>query len=213
MPTSSLFHAFVSFQSTLSIITWSESLPLRIIWTITTLTVGQCFETGWDGSIPLTDTDSSPVGTKHYAITECVLLRIGADYIKRFYGSSQLDNIASVTGVCTKAVNDLAAISAEAKRLRISSDFGSAIYTISVFNVITDAVEVFSERSHFDNESFTQASQLVQVQIRNAIEELKIENLFNARISFGMAMHTVQHFYTHSNWIELGQSQPKFIHW
>lgn len=168
----------------------------------------ECFSAGWGGLVPLTSTDASSSGTTHYAITECALLRVAADYLTKVHGSTGLDGIGSSTGVCSKVKDDFNSIENEAKQLRVSSTFRSAVYGISTENVLVDGVEWYSERSHFDSESFTQASGLVAMRLNSAKNNLEADNLYHARAYFGQAMHTLQDFYAHSNWIELGRTEP-----
>ncbi|CAF1682537.1 unnamed protein product, partial [Adineta ricciae] len=168
----------------------------------------ECFTAGWGGLIPLTSTEVSSSGTTHYAITECALLRIAADYLTKVHGSTDLDSIGSSTGVCSKVKDDFNSIENEVKRLRVSSTFRSAVYAISTENVLVDGLEWYNERSHFDGETFTQASGLVAMRLNSAKSNLGADNLYHARAYFGQAMHTLQDFYAHSNWIELGQTEP-----
>ncbi|KAF3922883.1 hypothetical protein AA313_de0209757 [Arthrobotrys entomopaga] len=56
---------------------------------------------------------------------------------------------------------------------------------------------------HFDGESFTQAQARILDLTQQAIQLTKLESYSGARKSIGQALHTLQDFYSHSNWIEL----------
>lgn len=67
-----------------------------------------------------------------------------------------------------------------------------------------------SASAHFDNESFVEGMARI-----NSFEELIVEALNVpepngklARQLTGRAIHTIQDFYSHSNWVELGMTEP-----
>lgn len=184
-------------------------LILNTLFIVNVVYVIECFQVKTSELIPFTSTTKSPDGTTHYAITECALLRAAAVYLKETYGTSKLDSIPSRTdGVCDNVEGDRIAIDDEAKKLHISSSFRQAIYWICENNVEVDGREPFHPESHFDDESFTSASQLVKTRFDDAIAKLQNNDLSAARNSFGKAMHTTQDFYSHSNWIEIGNTKP-----
>ncbi|EPS45364.1 hypothetical protein H072_615 [Dactylellina haptotyla CBS 200.50] len=56
---------------------------------------------------------------------------------------------------------------------------------------------------HFDGESFTQAQERLLDLANQTIRFTKEEQYHTARSTIGQALHTLQDFYSHSNWIEL----------
>ncbi|KAK6540242.1 hypothetical protein TWF694_009057 [Orbilia ellipsospora] len=56
---------------------------------------------------------------------------------------------------------------------------------------------------HFDGESFIQAQARLLDLAQQAIQLTKQQSYSGARKSIGQALHTLQDFYSHSNWIEL----------
>ncbi|KAI4879285.1 hypothetical protein NFI96_006046 [Prochilodus magdalenae] len=91
---------------------------------------------------------------------------------------------------------------ASASTLRFS------IYDISIRNAWVDGRRVFSAEYHFDDESFEKARRLITQGVSDVKTSLKQKNYMYARQRLGETMHTLQDFYSHSNWIELGNRSP-----
>ncbi|KAM9729384.1 von Willebrand factor A domain-containing protein 7-like isoform 1-T2 [Menidia menidia] len=94
----------------------------------------------------------------------------------------------------------------EAPKSKLS--FLRAILLTQVSNAKTDFLRLFSPRYHFDDEQFEEGKTI----IKDALEVVKAnnrkENFFFARYSLGGLMHTLQDFYSHSNWVEMGNTLP-----
>ncbi|KAA2261578.1 VWA domain-containing protein [Solihabitans fulvus] len=78
-------------------------------------------------------------------------------------------------------------------------------------NQIADAnAEVDNDQTHsalhFDGENFAGGQSRVVGLFANVVADLKGENAAQARTDFGGALHTIQDFYAHSDWIELGNT-------
>ncbi len=65
-----------------------------------------------------------------------------------------------------------------------------------------------SSAKHFDGENFSGGQTLVNGLLSKAVTQAKAEDYAGARASVGAALHTVQDFYAHSNWVELGNGGP-----
>ena len=88
--------------------------------------------------------------------------------------------------------------------------FLNALNEIQSANVEVDS---FPQRSsaaaHFDGEQIKQGSQrIIQLRQELVTSLLKGDKLQHARNLAGRALHTLQDFYSHSNWIELGNTKP-----
>lgn len=59
---------------------------------------------------------------------------------------------------------------------------------------------------HFDGENFTGGQARLIRLAAAVVSDLQAENAEQARRDLGGALHTIQDFYSHSNWIELGNS-------
>jgi hypothetical protein len=67
--------------------------------------------------------------------------------------------------------------------------------------------QVFSAK-HFDGENFEGGQLFIQANIRQVELALAGDKAETARFHLGQALHTLQDFYSHSNWIEFGNDSP-----
>lgn len=65
-----------------------------------------------------------------------------------------------------------------------------------------------SSAKHFDGENFKDGQLLINSALDKAVVKVKAGDFSGARTSVGQALHTVQDFYAHTNWVELGHSLP-----
>src|SRR5215213_3928922 len=87
-----------------------------------------------------------------------------------------------------------------------------------IIDANTDVDGVFGEQfklsaSHFDGENFA-GSQKRLMDYKLKVKELMLDkkpDVSKARWHLGQALHTLQDFYSHSNWIESGNSSPNNI--
>lgn len=79
---------------------------------------------------------------------------------------------------------------------------------IGIANDHVDKVEMLNNAAHADSESFEAASALMRQRLRKAAEYLLLEDLKNARDTFGYITHTVQDFFSHSNYVEFMAGEP-----
>ena len=70
------------------------------------------------------------------------------------------------------------------------------------------AEESTNAEAHFDSEQFITSSRRIADLRRQAISAIKQYRMKIARNFAGRALHTLQDFYSHSNWIELGNTDP-----
>ncbi|XP_048105322.1 von Willebrand factor A domain-containing protein 7-like isoform X1 [Alosa alosa] len=82
--------------------------------------------------------------------------------------------------------------------------FQVAIGVISLRNAFVDLRHVLDEEYHFDDESFVRGRRLITRGLAAAKANVKQGSLRAAQQAIGEIMHTLQDFYSHSNWIELG---------
>jgi uncharacterized repeat protein (TIGR01451 family) len=76
-----------------------------------------------------------------------------------------------------------------------------ALFHIVVSNASVDLDQ--SANRHFDSEDFKGGQAWITDKRAKIISSLEEENTFSARTALGQALHTIQDFYSHSNWIEL----------
>jgi uncharacterized protein (TIGR03382 family) len=56
---------------------------------------------------------------------------------------------------------------------------------------------------HFDGEAFNKGQQQIQTMKEWLISSLRVDRIEEARYNLGRALHTLQDFYSHSNWVDL----------
>jgi von Willebrand factor A domain-containing protein 7 len=78
----------------------------------------------------------------------------------------------------------------------------AAIKEIVTANGYTDKWEVFSSSAHFDDEDFSGGQKRLAQKIADIIASLNAGKISKAREALGQALHAVQDFYSHSNWVE-----------
>lgn len=161
------------------------------------------FDAGWSANF-LQSEDAT-----HYSITECALLEISSNYLKSAYGITSVQSVINVeNGQCrTKpiynAINTaLEGLKLDKKRLSLAID------TIARANTKMDLFESSRDATHFDNEEFDEGALLISQRLTAASSSVTMEKYEEARESFGALLHTVQDFYSHSNWIEIGHREP-----
>lgn len=80
-----------------------------------------------------------------------------------------------------------------------------ALGQIAVANAAVDD-DQYHSALHFDGEAFPEGqARLQDLRIRIALD-MSRKDVTAARTHLGQALHTVQDFYAHSNWVELGNS-------
>ncbi|CAF0810147.1 unnamed protein product [Adineta ricciae] len=85
----------------------------------------------------------------------------------------------------------------------------SVLDTLLVENAMVD-IDQWTKKlpaAHFDSEAFSNASRRMIKMRRIIIDDVKngTKDLIQARQLLGQLLHTLQDFYSHSNWVELGK--------
>ncbi|XP_030643649.1 von Willebrand factor A domain-containing protein 7-like [Chanos chanos] len=86
--------------------------------------------------------------------------------------------------------------------------FQRAINEIKDSNARVDLWKVLSAEYHFDNEMFLEGQGLIRKGLEIVKANIRQMRLEAARRKLGEILHTLQDFYSHSNWIELGNLLP-----
>ncbi|XP_017272317.1 von Willebrand factor A domain-containing protein 7 isoform X2 [Kryptolebias marmoratus] len=86
--------------------------------------------------------------------------------------------------------------------------FHSALQEIYVQNGLVDRDFVNSPPHHFDSEAFLEGRSLIMEGMSAIKANIREENFKAARETLGRVLHTLQDFYSHSNWVELGNTEP-----
>ncbi|XP_033846284.1 von Willebrand factor A domain-containing protein 7 [Periophthalmus magnuspinnatus] len=86
--------------------------------------------------------------------------------------------------------------------------FHSALQEIYMQNGLVDRDFVNSAPHHFNSEAFLEGRGLITEGVLAIKANVRNENFQAARLALGKVLHTLQDFYSHSNWVELGHKEP-----
>ncbi|XP_054897241.1 von Willebrand factor A domain-containing protein 7 [Poeciliopsis prolifica] len=86
--------------------------------------------------------------------------------------------------------------------------FHSALQEIYTQNGLVDRDFVNSPPHHFNSETFLEGRGLITEGVAAVKANIQKENFKAARETLGRVLHTLQDFYSHSNWVELGYTEP-----
>ncbi|XP_070684398.1 von Willebrand factor A domain-containing protein 7-like [Pempheris klunzingeri] len=86
--------------------------------------------------------------------------------------------------------------------------FHSALQEIYNQNRLVDRDFVNSAPHHFNSEAFLVGRGLIREGMASIKANIRKENFQAARETLGRVLHTLQDFYSHSNWVELGYTEP-----
>ncbi|KAB5581390.1 hypothetical protein PHYPO_G00175100 [Pangasianodon hypophthalmus] len=89
-----------------------------------------------------------------------------------------------------------------------AKDFQSSINEINKNNALVDVQHSFTGSYHFDNEEFWTGRDLITKGVSAVKNHVKQQRYQAAREALGKTLHTLQDFYSHSNWIELENREP-----
>ena len=90
----------------------------------------------------------------------------------------------------------------------VGVSYNDAIGAIEDANAAVDTDESALPEAHFDNEQILEGNQRLLVKRQKIHDFIASGSYENARIETGRALHTLQDFYSHSNWVELGKTEP-----
>ncbi|XP_066506099.1 von Willebrand factor A domain-containing protein 7-like [Hoplias malabaricus] len=153
-------------------------------------------------SFPLGDEDSRT----HYDITEEALLSVALDAcreeaqaVNRPFNPPSLMSPEAVLTACLGASDD--------------AEVSASVFTILLNEIISensnvDRDQAFSSAHHFNDEIFGAGRNVITQGLAIVRANLQQNNLEAARRALGAVTHTLQDFYSHSNWFELGNQGP-----
>ncbi|XP_008425720.1 von Willebrand factor A domain-containing protein 7-like [Poecilia reticulata] len=89
-----------------------------------------------------------------------------------------------------------------------SKAFRQAITSIKLRNIRVDIRYALTSSYHFDKEEFVQGRRIITEGMVAVKANNRMGNYETAREKLGEIMHPLQDFYSHSNWVELGNTLP-----
>uniref|UniRef100_A0A671TZZ7 VWA7 N-terminal domain-containing protein n=1 Tax=Sparus aurata TaxID=8175 RepID=A0A671TZZ7_SPAAU len=145
---------------------------------------------------------SEAANQKHEDITQRAILNITLQACravaladgKDFSFPSEPFTVESVAAACRKS--------------KSSKRFRQTIKFIQQMNRLVDARHASDPEYHFDNEKFAEGRRTITRGLEIIKASNKEMNFEAARERLGEITHPLQDFYTHSNWVELGNTLP-----
>ncbi|XP_073699381.1 von Willebrand factor A domain-containing protein 7-like [Garra rufa] len=145
----------------------------------------------------------------HREITQLAILRKTAEVCRDIataqgrYFTLPINNRLTPSAVqeaCSASASSLSAVS--------SHFFYSVITQIFLSNAVVDQRFAMSKAHHVDNEAFSEGRDLITQGVAAVKASVRQGSYISARGTLGALCHTLQDFYSHSNWVELGETAP-----
>jgi len=141
-------------------------------------------------------------------VTACLLF--GFSFSMRAFFPTNLRTIGGLLGKSHEKITDEAITELDREFFGVNSltsSMQAAIAKIARANADVDDDQKTASK-HFDGESLPEG-QARLINLRNGvIMSLQKNDGEGARIQLGSALHTIQDFYSHTNWVELGNTVP-----
>ncbi|XP_056313191.1 von Willebrand factor A domain-containing protein 7 [Danio aesculapii] len=144
----------------------------------------------------------------HRDITQFAMLRKTAEVCRDIAIAQGRDFTLPINNGLTSSAVQKACSSSASSSILSSFSFSSAISMTYMSNAAIDGVFFWSAARHFDDESFSEGRDLITSAVSSVKASAKQGSYISARITLGALCHTLQDFYSHSNWVELGNSAP-----
>nr|XP_055060958.1 von Willebrand factor A domain-containing protein 7-like [Misgurnus anguillicaudatus] len=148
---------------------------------------------------------SSEGSLTHRQITETAILRKTAEVCRDLAIAEGQDFELTIDNTLTVFAVEQAC--SELNSLQSTHDFQSAITSTYYSNAAVDVDHIHPEQ-HCDAEKIREAQQLITDGLKSVKINIDKESYDSARNSLGKICHTLQDFYSHSNWVELDKSVP-----
>ncbi|XP_041037138.1 von Willebrand factor A domain-containing protein 7-like, partial [Carcharodon carcharias] len=88
------------------------------------------------------------------------------------------------------------------------SQFSQVLEDMAIHNAAVDVLYAFSSKRHFDSEMLLEGKEKILELLECVVRNIQQEHFKSAQKSMGRLLHTLQDFYSHSNWVELGFKKP-----
>ena len=144
----------------------------------------------------------SPEDRTHTEMTKCAFYKITFEYLETKYEKEVKKYVLppSQDGRCAESETIMKSLFGS---LNINFKLiKNSLESIAKINRFTDLDEQENEEAHFDSEKFDDGAKRLLLFKKAAIISIKSGNLPKARSFIGRLLHTLQDFYSHSNWVE-----------
>ncbi|XP_034544761.1 von Willebrand factor A domain-containing protein 7 isoform X2 [Notolabrus celidotus] len=147
--------------------------------------------------------------TTHRVITQMALLRKTAEVCRDIAATEGRDFSLTIDNSLTADKVQTACSSSDPSSAVLSTvRFQTSIAKVYFSNAKVDVIYALSEKYHFDDESFEAGRDLITSGVSAVKASVKLENFVAGRWTLGRVCHTLQDFYSHSSWVELGRTTP-----
>ncbi|XP_041864762.1 uncharacterized protein LOC121654612 [Melanotaenia boesemani] len=99
-------------------------------------------------------------------------------------------------------------VAAACEASQSSKSFHRSIFLIKTMNWKTDIQNILDPSYHFDGETFTDGRKLITEGLSVVKAAIKKHSFVSAKSNLGVILHPLQDFYSHSNWVEIGNNLP-----
>ena len=149
-----------------------------------------------------------PLAITHEAMTKKAILRVAADVLKE--NPHNEESRVRITSLGSEFdEEDLVTAYYGRKNREVTKKFEAAIEQIEDANSRVDTgFEKTYASAHFDSEEFQSGQNRLITGRQVILASIKSEDYAKAREETGRILHTLQDFYSHSNWIEMGNNNP-----
>jgi hypothetical protein len=173
------------------------------------------FSTAFIPNKPLTIVSGAWSSLNHKIITQSGLWCSVIDFLRTNPKYANQERAAELLSVDTARILE-GKVSRSLFHLVKSLKFDDAVKEIEIANAMVDKYEKENPAAHFDAEQFRKSSIRLHELKKQIISLIKNAgnnevDYTNARKETGRLLHTLQDFYSHSNWIESGNSDPLSI--
>ncbi|XP_035494314.2 von Willebrand factor A domain-containing protein 7 [Scophthalmus maximus] len=157
--------------------------------------------------LPLFSFDGN--STTHRDITQRAVLRKTAEVCRDIAASEGRDFSLTIDDRLSASEVQRACSSTGTSTSLLSSVlYHTSIANMYFSNAKVDVVFALSEEHHFDDETFQGGRDVITAGVAAVKASVKLENFVAGRWTLGRVCHTLQDFYSHSNWVELGNKAP-----
>ncbi|XP_070683883.1 von Willebrand factor A domain-containing protein 7-like [Pempheris klunzingeri] len=147
--------------------------------------------------------------TTHRDITQRAVLRKTAEVCRDIATSEGRDFSLTIgNSLSAEEVQRACSSTGTSTSLLSTVMFQTSIANIYFSNAKVDVVYALSEEHHFDDETFQGGRDILTAGVSAVKASVKLENFVAGRWTLGRVCHTLQDFYSHSNWVELGKTTP-----
>ncbi|XP_068583218.1 von Willebrand factor A domain-containing protein 7 [Cebidichthys violaceus] len=147
--------------------------------------------------------------TTHLDITQRAVLRKTAEVCRDIAASEGRDFSLTIDdSLSIDKVQRACSSTGSSTSLLSTVMFKTSIANMIFGNAKVDVVFALSEEHHFDDETFQGGRDVITAGVSAVKASVKLEDFVAGRWTLGRVCHTLQDFYSHSNWVELGNNAP-----